>query len=166
MQYLSNLGRRLKNLFSRKRLIYKTIDELPCGVWNEVQTSGNTGLLHYDKHVKQASFKSENAWRSINKELVERFGWTQEYKERLLMLKRIALLRIEAQLTGKRHLNTIANAYQAELDAESNKSKSLNFTQSIAILEKELGFIINVDTFPTSKYLQHIHLLNKTKSNG
>ena len=146
--------------------LYKNIDELPCGVWNEIQESGNTGLLYHNRKLQKETIKTRRCWRGIQKQLVERFGWTQEYKERLLKLKQIALIRIDAELTGKKHMHTIANAYQSELDKESNQSKSFNFTESIAILEKELGFVIDTSTFPTSKYLQHIHLLNKTRENG
>ena len=42
-------------------------------------------------------------------------------------------------------------------------SKSFNFTQSLGILEKELHFKIDPKTYSTAWYLEHIHLLNKTR---
>lgn len=161
-----NLLKRLKSRFSREPKYYLSIDDLPCGTWNEINETGDTTLLCLDKSKKSKATRSGKVWRDIQKQIVERWGWTQDYKERLLKLKKIALLRIEAATTGKRHLNTIANAEQSELDQAADIAKSFNFTESIAILEKELGFVIDTAIFPTSKYLQHIHLLNKTRDNG
>ena len=163
-----NLLRRLKAVFSRRYKYYTDIETLPCGLWNKVNETGNTTHARIEAKYRglEDTYRSVNNWRSIQKQIVEKFGWSQEYKERLMRMRKIALLRIEAELTGQSVLHTFADVEQAQIDEELQSAKSFNFEQSIAILERELGFVIDTNTFSTLKYLQHIHLLNKTKQNG
>jgi hypothetical protein len=161
-----NLLKTLKSRFSREPKYYLSIDDLPCGTWNEINETGDTTLLCLDKSKKSKATRSGKVWRDIQKQIVERWGVTQEYRERALKKKKIALLLIEAAVTGKRHLLTIAKAEQAELDKQDDVSKSFNFTTSIGILEKELHFKVNVREYSTAWYLDHVHLLNKKRDNG
>lgn len=89
------------------------------------------------------------------------FMLKSDYFEIINLQKEAIGLRIDAILTGDKTLNVHATLSEKEIDLLSENKKSLNLNESIAILEKYLGFPLDEKKLSVKKYFTYIDMLIK-----
>lgn len=89
------------------------------------------------------------------------FMMKSDYFDVINLQKEAIGLRIDAILTGDKTLNVHATLSEKEIELLSENKKSLNLNESIAILEKYLGFPLDEKKLSVKKYFTYIDMLIK-----
>lgn len=105
----------------------------------------------------------ENLWRQLYNDYQKDFGTNTDFFEYLANLKRLLIAEIDFALTQNRKLlNKIdiltedINAYLKTLEGERIHSLKI-----VAIIEKYLGFSIDLNTCSVVRFYKYIELMNE-----
>lgn len=134
---------------------YESIDDLPIYNWNKINTTGELKylLIEPKELTDDDKFKLIEVFEFMQKEVFEKFGHKESFKEAIQEDKRYRLWKIEGEL-GDPASKIYAKTYEEEI---KNRKKT-TFEESIALLQKKLGFYFTSKTMTTTDYFNHIYL--------
>lgn len=75
--------------------------------------------------------------------------------------RKIISLRLKAAITGDKTLITLAEIKEREVASMQNLGKSINFRESITILEEHLKMFIDPKQMSVNKFHSHMRRLNQ-----
>ena len=107
--------------------------------------------------VKKKGFFGDyvKAYENIMRQIVDRFGFSDTFSEMLELQREICELKCEVAITGDRFHNTFIRIKEAELN-RLNEIKSLNNDELKIILEKWLGFKLNLHKISVVEWYTYI----------
>lgn len=134
---------------------YESISELPIYNWNELNTSGDLKwLLKEPKKLNKTDIsKLVDVYDSMQKDIFEKFGKTDSYQEYLQELKRYMIWKIDGRLG-----DPASKIYAKQFEEEEKRKKKIEFHETMALLQKKLGFYVDSKTMTTLDYFTHLHL--------
>lgn len=160
------MWKKLANAFLRGYRTWDSISTFPVGYWNEINETGDTSFMfinpnrHGRIQRKWAKRIADDAWKSIQIQIVDKYGFSPDHKDLLEATRKAAILRIRAFTEGKLYLIDQAEIEELKMAKMVKSGNSPNFTLSVAGIEREIGFAIDIWSFPLDKFLQHVKLAN------
>jgi hypothetical protein len=104
----------------------------------------------------------EKSFENIQRQLVERFGISENYAEMLELRREICELKCEVAITGDRFQNTWINIKEAELE-QLNKIKGSTTDELKVILEIWLGFKLNLQQISVAEWFTYLKQFSATQ---
>ena len=150
MTYLKNAW---DSLSSKQLQGYRSIKDLPIGIWWDVCSTNDRSLL------------LGGDWEALNREFIEVFGVNETYKEHLQLLRDIAILRLEKIIYEDASYQTLIDIKQFELK-QLGEAKGATVEEVRAYISKEMGFRIDEKTVTVYEYYSYLKLLEKQNRNG
>ena len=147
--------------FSKKSVskYYTGIDELPIYNWVQIHETGDLTHLVIEKGEDEMNL--QKLWEQIYDSYLSTFGVGDDYvNEKQSEIKELKL-RLDAYLTGDKTKLTFADIEKEQRESKFYKGEGTKFHESVAILEKYLGFQIDPKVMSVLKYYTHVNLLNK-----
>lgn len=141
---------------------YKSIDELPVKIWFDIFETSDLRKLLIDKvDINVKIFNElESAWEKMFNEWIERFDFSEEYKEHLSQKIKIAELQADYIISGEKHLKTMIKIEKEILKAEEPKEKKPFELESVMWkMSKFYGFKLNSRELTVSEYYSAINEL-------
>lgn len=143
---------------------YSSIDDMPMYNWNEVHKTGDLSFMLIDKSkTKGINYeKLAHLWRDIYEQYIAKFGFDNKYLKILEKQLYIAELRIEKAVTGNQTINTFIEI-EKQLLAKlmETTTKGADFYESKALLEKKLGFAIDIRKCTVIEFYSYIKAVEK-----
>lgn len=149
--------------------VFKSIDDIPLWNWIRFTETGRyIYLTDVDDHdvIIEPDETLLSAERNIYKQIFEQIGISDKYRHYLLKQKDLAGMEIELELTGDRKLETFIAIANHEIKDILSELQSGDVDETIIILEKFFGFIIDVKKISVKKYYSYIRLANKSNGKG
>jgi hypothetical protein len=151
-------------IFSRecKLVHYRTIDTLPIYNWMKIH---ETGDLEFLLIVRQKMSKwdvkyMEKTWKKLYHEYIERFGYSDTFVEQMIKRREIAMMKIRMMVNEDRSVKTMIRIAEVELQ-EMESDGNMDFFTGKSLLEKSLGFHIDIHKISVAEYYSHFQLVNK-----
>lgn len=138
---------------------YKSIDELPVGIWNKLHDGGEVSLLLKEpvKDLSESQAKELNdIWAKIQEEHFNEFGITERFKEYLQILANINRYERRAILKSNPHLITFAKIEREKLKDFLADGDKVGFYSQLIAIEKYIGFAINDAIVTVRKYYTYV----------
>lgn len=115
--------------------------------------------------------KSEVVFDKIYREFFDLFCITEKFLEYMNEDRRITLMEAKAYIRNDRTLLTIASIRRKELDKKQKELKEYTYAEVIAIVEQEMGQILDEKKISAKKFHDHVKLIKerndkKQKLNG
>lgn len=153
-----------KRIFSKecKLVHYKTIDTLPIYNWMKIHETGDLEfLLQVRQVVSKRDFKYlEKVWKDLYHEYVKQFGYSDTFVEQMEKRREIAMMKIRMMVNEDRSINTFIRIAEKELE-EMESDGNMDFFTGKSLLEKSLGFHIDVHKVSVAEYYSHFQVINK-----
>lgn len=164
----------MKWLFKKKSapklLIYTSIDDLPIWNWNKIYEKNDYSFLKIgrkDSQITKSEFSElKKAWEKIFSEYIERFGFSYDFIAIHEQKKMIALLQLEFIETGDRSKITFIELAQKELSMMTGGETKVDFWKSKSILEKYLGFQIDVKNTSVAEFYSYYELIKEERKSA
>jgi hypothetical protein len=138
---------------------YNSIDTMPIHNYLKVVDENDYSFMV----VKRGIFGNvEQAFENIQRQLVDRFGISENYAEILELRREICDMKCEVAITGDRFQNTFINIKEAELE-QLNKIKGSTTDELKVILEKWLGFKLNLQQITVSEWFTYLKQFSATQ---
>lgn len=153
-----------------KRLEGKTfdsIDRLPIYNWWQIHKTHDFTWLYTIKRRKASKYTRQalqTKWGVVYDGYIERFGLSEDYLKLIEKKKEIAALKVERMATGERSINTFIKIAELELEEmqKGNGREEVDFYESKAHVEKQLGFALDPMKITVSEFYSHIKVLKQT----
>ena len=144
---------------------YESIDELPIYNWFKVhETSSFEYLLYVRKKLERWEVRRLNElWMVLYKQYIERFGYSEQFIEVMSKKREIALLKVDYITSGDKSLKVFIQIAEKEL--EEMNGADVDFYESKSMLEKSLGFYIDIHKMTVAEYYSHFQVAKKIKPN-
>lgn len=142
---------------------FNSIDTLP--IYNYLKAIDDS---NYSYLIKEKGFfgNVELAFENIQRQLVDRFGISENFAEILELKREICELECEVALTGERIHETFIDIKKHEIE-QLLKIKGSTTEEIKVFLEKWLGFKLNLHEVSTSEwftYLKQFSAAQQTKT--
>jgi len=132
----------------------------------KVHETGDYSYLLYKKKTINAKEKLflKKIWFQLYDEYIKMFGFSENFKNIFKKQKEIALLKVRKIVTGDKIYQTFIEIAEIEFQKllKANSS-NYDFFEMKAIMQKYLGFVIDVHKTSVSEYYSYIKLINKIK---
>jgi hypothetical protein len=135
---------------------YDSIDEMPIYNYQQVLDGNNAYMIKNKGIFGNVS----NAFENIQRQLVDRFGISEVFKERLDLMQEICILEAEIAITGERFKQLFVNIKKDELkrlDAQTGLSNN----ELKVIIETWLGFKINTKETSVAEWYGYLQTYSK-----
>ena len=156
----------LGKLYSKKsKKIFDTFDsieELPIYNWWKVHETGSYEyLLRFRRELKRREVKMlDKVWKSLYNQYIERFGYTEQFLETMSKKREIALMKVDYMVKGDKTMKVFIQIAEKEL--EDMTGEDVDFYQGKSMLEKNLGFYIDIHRMSVAEYYSHFQVAKKT----
>ena len=148
---------------------WDSIDTLPIYNWMKVHESGDFAYLMRSKSkVAEWELKGlEKVWRKLYENYIERFGYSESFVQIMEKKREIALLIVRQIEKNDKSMNTFITIAEKELE-ELEKDGTMDFYTGKSLLEKSLGFHIDIHKMSVAEYYSHFQLVKheQAKSNS
>jgi hypothetical protein len=143
-----------------KKVFYSSIDEMPIHNYFKVINENK-----YEYIVKKKGYfgDSVKALENIQRQLVDEFGISEQFKEQIDLLQDICLLELELAITGDRFNLTLIELKINELKA-LEELKGVGLSSTRLMLERWFGFKINLKKITVSEWYGYLREYNKEQS--
>lgn len=161
---------RLLNIFKKKYPeCWTDISEMPLHNWCMIHKHSDSKYMYvsgnYAKLVR--TMKSDLAFEKIYEQYFNKFIVDREFHEWMEWKKRIAVTEASAYVTGDMSLITMAQIEQQRFDTKYPKKISEgDLEKTVAIVEKNLGFMINRKEMSVDSFYEHLRIFVKEGNNG
>lgn len=142
---------------------------MPILYWDKVHETGNLSYLlisdtiHIEK--KQPSLLRKYAlrilWRELLEQYVQRFGFSESFLEAFRKEKEIVSMGFQRMASNDRSLNAFIKIAEQELAEIKNQGKRGTFDQTLASVEKFMGYSIDPARCSVSKFYSYIALMDR-----
>lgn len=139
---------------------YKSIDELPVKIWFDIFESSDLRKLLIDKvDINVKIFNElESAWEKMFNEWIERFDFSEEYKEHLDHKIKIAELQADFIISGDKYLKTMIRIEKEVLKSEQpTETKPFELESVMWKMSKFYGFKLNSRELTVVEYYSAIN---------
>lgn len=149
------------------RPYYDSIEELPLYNWLNLNKGEYRYLLkpfyfQFVSRLKETEKRKER-WFKLYDEYIEKIGITDDYKELLQAMKRHGDA-ICAYMENPNTLNKV-NLQVAELGIqEISSGEKGKFSEFVAMVEKYLGFQLNLKEISVERFYAYVELIKKDKN--
>lgn len=144
---------------------YDTLDKLPLFNWDRLHTTGDLRYLIISENpeeIEGADPKElNNLWTLLQQEYIDEFGLSEEYLTILRTKKQSILLKIKAALTGDGSRNALAKIKDEELKERLERKEKVTFNDTLAQVEKFMGYQINPKQISVKKFYTYLKLMSK-----
>lgn len=144
-------------LFRRSGQTYNSIDELPIWNWWRIHETGDLCYLYTSTSGNPE--KVIDLWNALYNDYLKRYGLNESFLNYLDKKKRIALMKVDCIVNNKPHLQTFIEIEEKELKDDYKHEQSDN-NKVVVLLEKHLGFSLDVKTLPVAKYYTYLNDFN------
>lgn len=150
---------------------YANLRELP--IWNFSEAKANFDLrylliLDDYSNLPKVSEELENElvdlWDKLEIEQMETFGLTNEFIDRVRLKKEIMILELSDPLEENHNALNVLNRLKNEFDrlyGSEEEEKALSLEREAAIIEKYLGFSINLKKVSVIKYYSYVEMMRE-----
>jgi len=127
---------------------------MPIYNWFKLHETGETKYLH--KQLKEHN--RAYLWQQLSSEMIDVFGFSDEYADEINLRRKIALLEIKAAMSENKMLINVVNIHKAELkEMTSNTVKeNIDYFQQIAQMEDIKGRNIDEHKLSVRKYYTYL----------
>lgn len=162
MKFLNAIKRRFTTRLPNH---FGTIEELPIYNWWKVHESGSYEyLLHQRRELKKKENKGmREVWKSLYNQYIQRFGYTDQFLETMAKKREIALLKVDMITTGDKTIKVFIKIAEKEL--EEMVGEDMDFYTGKSMLEKTLGFYVDIHKVSVAEYYSHFQVAKKTTKN-
>lgn len=146
--------------------LYRSIEDLPMWNFRKVISTGDIRylyILEYYKDLPKEHPKYEK-WDDIFWEYIEAKGVDNNFKLRLELKAKLAILENEEICKGKKNGVKIMMVNEKLKSLQNNTKKNTDLGND-AVLSKYLGFLINPKTTTVSQYIGFEQLLTESNKN-
>lgn len=151
----------LKKIFkSESRKIYNSLNNLPIGLFFRILETANLELL-----IIKGKFEAqdlEETWKELYLDYQNKFGRNTEFDEFVSNLKNLIILEIDYALTKNRVLLNDIEILKIDIEEyqKSLESEKQDNLKVVALIEKYLGFSIDLETCSVTRFYKYIEILN------
>lgn len=155
----------LLSIFKRKfPECWTDISELPLHNWCMVHKHSDTKYMYISNNYSKLtqSEASNKAFEVCYEQYFNKFIIDREFNEWMDWKKRIAILEAEAYVGTDKSLLTMAMIEQQRFDTKYPKKESSgDLEKTVAIVEKNLGFMINRKEMSVDTFYEHLRIFVK-----
>jgi len=150
--------------------LYDSIDELPIWNWNMVNEKGDYTYIKKNRINGQVT-KEEHAnlkkqWEKLFSDYIDRFKFSKNFLTILEKKKDIMQWQKQYAMTNDKSVFTFITFAERELKELENENKGSDFFETKAIVEKFIGFRIDVKSTSVNEFYTYIKMLHeKNKQN-
>lgn len=139
---------------------YDSIYTCPVRIFSHVMKTGDYDALTNGRVYKH---KGKYAWKRLMDEFCKEFGLPEDYKAYLKL--RVQASKLYAKAIDKKHYITMARVkeQQAEALIRSMNGESQSLLQTAAMISRELGFAVDVNTCTVAQFYSYLNLLQNGK---
>lgn len=140
---------------------YTSIDTLPIYNWWKVHEMGTFEYLLIQRQpltIGQQKRMGE-VWKGLYSQYINRFGYTDQFLETMAKKKEIALLKVDLITSGDKSLKVFIQIAEKEL--EEMTGEDMDFYTGKSMLEKSLGFYIDIHRVSVAEYYSHFQVAKK-----
>lgn len=109
----------------------------------------------------KANEKTAEAFNKIYDEFFNMFCITDQLLDYMKEQRRVLLMEVKAYTRGDRSLLTIASIKKRELQEKYSDKNKVEYNEVIALVEQQLGIIIDEKTISVKKFHTHVKVLNE-----
>jgi len=152
----------LKKIFkSESKEIYNSLNNLPIGLFFRILETANIDLL-----VIKGKFEPkdvEDTWKELYLDYQNKFGRNTEFDEYVSNLKKLIILEIDFALTQRRVLLNDIEMLTIDIDEylKTLSNEKQDNMKVVALIEKYLGFSIDLETCSVTRFYKYIEILNE-----
>jgi hypothetical protein len=162
----------MKNIvnYIKKKLFkvefYDSVENIPIYNYWKTEETGELKYLAIGKNYEKAFFydpaEALKAWDKVNKSYLDVFGVSDHYKD-VLMLQREVVLNDYIWHTQREPIAKVyAREAQKQLDSmKKDESVQVDKNDQIFMIEKEMGFEVDIKTMTIKKFYSYIKAINK-----
>lgn len=155
----------LLNIFkTRSAELWTDISDLPLYNWCMVHKHTDTKYMYQCKNynkIKQTK-QSIDAFEKCYAQYFDKYIIDKEFDEWMSQKKRIAVLQADAYTSGDMSLLTMAQIEQQRFETKYPVKKNINdLEKTVAIVEKNLGFMINRKEMSVDNFYEHLRIFVK-----
>jgi len=152
----------LKKIFkSESKEIYNSLNNLPIGLFFRILETANIDLLVIKGKV--ATKEVEDTWKELYLDYQNKFGRNTEFDEYVSNLKKLIMLEIDFALTHRRVLLNDIEMLTIDIDEylKTLSNEKQDNMKVVALIEKYLGFSIDLETCSVTRFYKYIEILNE-----
>jgi hypothetical protein len=102
-------------------------------------------------------------WKKLYSQYINQFGFSEKFLEIIYKKREIALLKVDYITTSDKSLKVFIQIAEKEL--EEMNGADVDFYESKSMLEKNLGFYIDIHKMTVAEYYSHFQVAKKIKPN-
>lgn len=137
---------------------FNSIDEMPIHNYLKV-VDGNLNFLVVKRGILGDPIK---AFEDIQRQLVDRFGISENFSEILELRREICQLQCDVAITGDRFHNTFIRIKESELE-QLLAVKGATNEELKTIIEKWLGFKLNLQQITISEWFSYLKQFSQSQ---
>lgn len=103
-------------------------------------------------------------WKSLYNQYIQRFGYTDQFLETMAKKREIALLKVDMITSGDKTIKVFIKIAEKEL--EEMVGEDMDFYTGKSMLEKTLGFYVDIHKVSVAEYYSHFQVAKKTTKNN
>ena len=140
---------------------YESIDTLPIYNWWKVHEMGSFEylLINREELTNKQQKRFAEVWKVLYNQYITRFGYTDQFLETMQKKKEIALLKVDLITSGDKSLKVFIQIAEKEL--EEMTGEDMDFYTGKSMLEKTLGFYIDIHKVSVAEYYSHFQVAKK-----
>lgn len=140
---------------------YESIDALPIYNWWKVHEMGSFEylLINRQELTDKQQRRFADVWKVLYNQYITRFGYTDQFLETMQKKKEIALLKVDLITSGDKSLKVFIQIAEKEL--EEMTGEDVDFYTGKSMLEKSLGFYIDIHRVSVAEYYSHFQVAKK-----
>ena len=149
----------------RKKQYLNKIAELPLLYWWNVQETNNFIWLKVDADHEETDHSEEalNVYNSLSKQILEKYGVSDEYLKVLKKKQRWLIMANDALSTGDKHKLWKANILKADIDKQVTEETTAKKEDSLVIIHKFVGGgPINPLNITVDQYYYYMDFVNRS----
>jgi hypothetical protein len=122
-------------------------------------------LINREELTNKQQKRFAEVWKVLYNQYITRFGYTDQFIETMQKKKEIALLKVDLITSGDKSLKVFIQIAEKEL--EEMTGEDMDFYTGKSMLEKSLGFYIDIHKVSVAEYYSHFQVAKKvTKTQG
>jgi len=143
------------------------LEELPIFNWWKINQGDYTYVFKEKREIKEKELETIlSLYRDLLAQYVKEIGVSGNYKRVLMQQKEIARLKLNYIATMDKTLFTEIDIAQRELKDLIGNEETVDFNETKAFVDKQLGFRIDPRTTSVLEYNGYINIIQKSSSNG
>lgn len=151
-----------KKQYSGQREHFKSIQDLPIGRWNKINSTSDYGyLLKVYQPLKENEIENyEKIWAEIFDEYISEFGLSEDYIDYLRNLKHLTMMKAEQLIQFESIRDAEITILEVSM-AQDAEVKTDSFGKTLSMISKYMGYRIDSEVCSVYEFNNHLALIKE-----